>query len=70
MQISEQLRLTIMNSVISEDTGLPTNDEIVKRPKWLKLLKYDDPEFKLSLLPWMWSLNGLFIDLVKEEISL
>ena len=33
----------------------------------LKLYKYDDPKFKLSLLPWIWSLNGLFYNLSKKS---
>ena len=29
----------------------------------LKLLKYGDQNFELCILPWMWSLNGLFNNL-------
>ena len=32
----------------------------------LNLFQYDDPKFKLILLPWMWSLNGLFNNLAKQ----
>ena len=36
----------------------------------LKLFKYEDSKFKISVLPWIWSLNGLINDFTMEERNL
>ena len=35
----------------------------------LKLIKYDDYKVKLSLLPFILSLNGLFFDMAMKDTS-